>query len=391
MKKILFLLALLASITASATVTVTPLSVDYSTQKVTFSVSWTGTAANDRVWIWIDFCPVTGTSPGTYAQAVISGAAADAGSIDAATLNGRGFYVTASPSTVTATLNNAPADKFNWCVYGSDAPPNVTAANGTYTLYGTPPFILTAAGSTATQTVAATSITTSAVTITPVTLTDQTGCPGVFCIYTGSDLYIDGTHLCQTRATGDQNWEAWIRDTRDQEYYRIVYMPDGKWWLAQNVKYAGAGSAVSGCSKDDCGYGYTPAQARASYASGSSGETGNVQGVCPPDWLLPVKADWTNFVNSISTTASVVLERLRALNAKCTGVTNYYGWASPVRIMNGTETHNDCEGFYVNEGDGRHWGLGLDGYNSGCACGLLRLSLDSNNTFSASVRCFRAL
>jgi P pilus assembly chaperone PapD len=66
MKKILFLCALLASITASAAVTVTPLSVDYSAQKVTFSVSWPGDAAVKRVWVWIDLSPITGTSPGTF-------------------------------------------------------------------------------------------------------------------------------------------------------------------------------------------------------------------------------------------------------------------------------------------------------------------------------------
>ncbi|MDR3134445.1 MAG: hypothetical protein LBU42_10590, partial [Prevotellaceae bacterium] len=84
-----------------AQATVTPLSVDYSTKKVTFKVSWTGTAANNRVWVFVDLCPVAGTSPGTFEKAIISGATATAGSIDPASLNGRGFYVTTNPSTVT--------------------------------------------------------------------------------------------------------------------------------------------------------------------------------------------------------------------------------------------------------------------------------------------------
>jgi uncharacterized protein (TIGR02145 family) len=131
-------------------------------------------------------------------------------------------------------------------VYGSDAPPNVTAANGTYTLYGTPPFILTAAGGTATQTVNESTIATSAVTITPVTLTDQTGCPGVFCIYTGNDLYIDATHLCQQRASGAQNWEAYIKDSRDDKVYRIVQI-ETTWWFAENFLLAGS-SGTRTCS-----------------------------------------------------------------------------------------------------------------------------------------------
>ena len=175
MKKIFFLFALLASITASATVTVTPLSVDYSTQKITFSVSWTGTAANNRAWVWVDLCPVTGTTAGAFAKAEISGATATAGNIDAATLNGRGFYVTANPSTVTATLSNASGN-FNWCAYGSDYPPNaVDNSSGGYALKGSPPFIIT----TSAGTTEVNATTFSGGTITA--LTDATGCPGVLC------------------------------------------------------------------------------------------------------------------------------------------------------------------------------------------------------------------
>ena len=249
-----------------AAVTVTPLSVDYSTQKVTFSVSWTGTAANNRVWVWIDLSPITVTSPGTFEKAVISGATATGGSIAIVSGNTRGFYVTANPSTVTATLSNAPVDKFNWCVYGSDAPPNVTASNGTYTLNGSPPFKLIAANGTTTQTVAATTITTSAVTVTPVTLTDETGYPGVFCIYTGSDLFIDGTHLCQQRTDGAKNWEAYIKDSRDETIYRITQFSDNSWWLAEDVTYnVGITSTCGGVSW---------------YSTSNTS-------VCPDGWSLP--------------------------------------------------------------------------------------------------------
>ncbi|MDR2802392.1 MAG: hypothetical protein LBB31_04150, partial [Prevotellaceae bacterium] len=119
MKKITFLFAMLASITASATVTITPLDVNYSTKTVKFRVAWTGTAANNRVWVWVDLCPVTGTSPGTFAKAVLSNPLVSAGSI--AEFNQRGFYVNANPATVTVTLSNATG-KVNWCAYGSDFP-----------------------------------------------------------------------------------------------------------------------------------------------------------------------------------------------------------------------------------------------------------------------------
>ena len=275
MKTILFIFALLASVAASATVTVTPISTDYATQKVTFKVEWTNTPIapyNNRVWIWIDFCPVNGVTPGGFAPATVTGATITGGSGSISGLTGRGFFITGSATnagaTVTATLNPVPSSQFNWCVYGSDYPPNVLAnTDGSYTLAGTPPFKLVTANGATTQTVNGKTIATSAVTITPATITDATGYPGLWCPYIGSDLYMDATHRCRERQSGAYNWEAWIKDSRDNEYYRIVLMPDNKWWLAQNVKYAGTGSANSnsGCTQDNCGRLYTGAQMSNTY------------------------------------------------------------------------------------------------------------------------------
>ena len=394
MKKIIFLLALLASMAANAAVTVTPLSANYgATKTVTFRVSWEGTAT-DRAWVWVDYCSVAGTSPGTFAQAVISGATATAGSIDVATLNGRGFYVTASPSTVTATLSNATG-KFNWCVYGSDAPPKVTVDEGTYTLYGTPPFILTAADGSTTQTVAATSIAASAVTITPVTLTDQTGCPGIFCPYTGSDLYIDGTHLCQQRTEGAKNWEAYIKDSRDNKLYRIVLMPDDNWWLAQNMKLASynggaVGSAISTCTEEDCGRSYKVAEAYASYASVTSGSTGIVQGICPSGWLLPIRETFKKLTDSISPTASTVCAALRPLNVSCNPKSDTYGWSSKKAVTNGS-VRTTYAGFYTNDA-GREDGFFTDQRPSDFShvCGVFFIA-DAGENEPAVIRCFRQL
>ncbi|MDR3134136.1 MAG: hypothetical protein LBU42_09000 [Prevotellaceae bacterium] len=178
MKKIFFsllLFPLLGTGSLFAQAIVTPISVDYDKSAVTFRVAWSGTAANNRVWVFVDLCPVAGTAPGTFAKAVISGATATAGSIDPASLNGRGFYVTANPSTVTATLSNATG-KFNWCAYASDYPPNaVDNTSGGYDLKGTPPFIITTASGTA----EVNATTYSGNTITA--LTDATGCPGALC------------------------------------------------------------------------------------------------------------------------------------------------------------------------------------------------------------------
>jgi hypothetical protein len=188
---------MLASITASATVTITPLSVDYPNKKVTFRVAWTGTPANNRVWVWVDLCPVTGTSPGTFAKAVISEPTGSG--VVAGTLNGRGFYVNVSGATVTATLSNATG-KFNWCAYGSDFPPNAIETSGTYSLKGSPPFIITTAAGTAE--VSAKTYTGGTITA----LTDATGCPGVLCGKNGEaagllNCCITGTTNCSGACT----------------------------------------------------------------------------------------------------------------------------------------------------------------------------------------------
>jgi hypothetical protein len=288
MKKNFFLFAMLAGITTSATVKITPLSANYSTQEVTFKVEWQNASVpyNNRVWVWIDFCPVIGTIPATsFSTATVSNPAKTGGNGTIIGGTSRGFFIeyanaTNAGTTVTATLSNAPVGKFNWCAYGSDFLPNVTASGGTYTFRGTPPFTLKDANGNITQTIPGKTLPATSLTTTPapVTLTDKTGYPGIFCIYTGNDLYIDATHLCQQRTSGAQNWEAWIKDTRDNELYRIVLMPDNKWWLAQNMKYAGTGTQPSWCTKDECGRLYQHAQANGSWG-GTSGSGSNKQGV----------------------------------------------------------------------------------------------------------------
>ncbi|MDR0695111.1 MAG: hypothetical protein LBF81_07420, partial [Prevotellaceae bacterium] len=174
------------------TVTVTPLDVNYNSKTVTFSVSWTGSAANDRVWIWVDLCPVSGTSPGTFAKAELSSPSAITGGISTVPGNTRGFYVTTNPSTVTATLDNATGT-FNWCVYGSDFPPNARDnPSGGYDLKGSPPFIINGSIEWTANTYSGSEIT---------ALTDATGCPGVWCGKNGEaagllDCCANGTTNC---------------------------------------------------------------------------------------------------------------------------------------------------------------------------------------------------
>jgi uncharacterized protein (TIGR02145 family) len=229
-------------------------------------------------------------------------------------------------------------------------------------------------------------------TITPITMTDATGCPGHFCKYIGRDLYIDDTHKCDLRTGGAQNWEAWIKDARDYEYYRIVFMPDNNWWLAQNVKLASynsstVGSAISGCTKDECGRCYTWAQVYASYAGGSSGSSGNVQGICPPGWLLPIQATFASLATSINTDAAVVTENLRPLDANCQPASDGYGWASIKGVRNGSLANKAWGAWWYANDQGREDGFIID--TQGCR------AYDTKDVGEAGeygvVRCYRQL
>ncbi|MDR3132955.1 MAG: hypothetical protein LBU42_02900 [Prevotellaceae bacterium] len=276
MKKIFFLLAMLASVAANATVKVTPLSTDYSTNKVTFKVEWTNTPSapyNNRVWVWIDFYPVTGATPAnSFSAATISNPTRTGGNGTVTNATERGFFIEYAAinagTTVTATLSNA-SGKFNWCAYGSDYPPNVLAnTNSSYTLAGTLPFKLIASNSAASLTVPGTTIATSAVTFAPATITDATGYPGLWCPYTGSDLYMDISHRCMQRQSGAQNWEAYIKDNRDDQIYRITQFSDDSWWFADDLAIA---------SKLYC------------TCNGSPNYKSNDKPTCPTGWIIPTR------------------------------------------------------------------------------------------------------
>ena len=387
------------------------LGATYTAPAVQFRVSWnsiptvTGQTHNSKVWVWVDFLKLNAdntTAGNTWTRAeisaipVVSSSPASTAALDAST--NKGFWlhgVSGSYSaTVTALLSNSniPANaKFNWCAYASDCPPFVIADNGTYTLQGTPPFILKAEDGT-TQTVTGKTLPAASLTVAAITLTDKTECPSDFCPYTGSDLYRDATHLCGHRPTGARNWEAWIKDSRDNKLYRIVLMPDNKWWLAQNVKLANynsstVGVAVSGCTnEDDCGRYYTSAQVYASYAGGTSGSSGNVQGICPPGWLLPVRATFSTLANSIGN-ASTACAALHSLDTKCTPTHNTYGWASAVALVNGSR--NDYSSYWYTNDAGREDGFGVGDVTAN-SCTILRFDNPGDNQ-AAVVRCFRQL
>jgi uncharacterized protein (TIGR02145 family) len=162
----------------------------------------------------------------------------------------------------------------------------------------------------------------------------QKGCP-----YNGKDLV-----ACHMRRGTAGNWEGWIRDSRDCQPYRIVLMPDGRWWFAQNLNYtrtlvnsgnanvglnnapslnsnalwgnywcpgipprgvsnATATSGQPACSVFGALYtwntamrrnGFSPAQDAAQKRDVFS----EVQGICPEGWILPSDFDWGVMLNA---------------------------------------------------------------------------------------------
>ncbi|MDR1405953.1 MAG: hypothetical protein LBI89_01960, partial [Prevotellaceae bacterium] len=162
MKKILFLLVMLAGVAANAQVTVVePVGADYATKTVSFRVRWNAGTRDathlSKVWVWVDYITVNSnntTSGNSWTRAAVS-AASPTASVSYDGSSRQGFWLQGNAGSYSATVTvrlNVTAARFNWCAYASDFPPNVTVTNGTYTFKGTPPFRLIASNGTTAQT-----------------------------------------------------------------------------------------------------------------------------------------------------------------------------------------------------------------------------------------------
>jgi uncharacterized protein (TIGR02145 family) len=112
------------------------------------------------------------------------------------------------------------------------------------------------------------------------------------------------------RQSGAYNWEAWIKDARDGEWYRIVKMPDNKWWSADNIRYT-KGNTIGRCSNNDaarcatpCGRWYNPAEILDASAW-STANPSTTRGICPVNWHIPSEAETKAMLASLSETTDV--------------------------------------------------------------------------------------
>jgi hypothetical protein len=229
MKK-LFLATVLALTVSTAwgqsVVRVKQLGADYTVSTVTFRVYWDtqpdGVRHLDSVWLFVDYQPIAANgSLGAWTPATLTNPTATSpGTVVAGSLNGRGFYLRGTPaagfsSEVTVKLDGLNAgDRFNWCAYASDYPPNATEDTGYYELHGTPPFLINGTITEPTRHYAGC--------ITA--LTDRTGCPGLIpvspvitsftastdslCTGESVTLEITADHASLYSFNGGQDWIA---------------------------------------------------------------------------------------------------------------------------------------------------------------------------------------
>ncbi|MDR1226466.1 MAG: hypothetical protein LBK47_06155 [Prevotellaceae bacterium] len=162
------------------------------------------------------------------------------------------------------------------------------------------------------------------------------------CPYAESDRV--QLELCRRRGAGEKNWEAYVRDSRDSKTYRIVRLPDGQWWMAQNLNYtsgltyqeqaasptiatdAAAITAVTGsywcpqgvyvgdaatvvpggaaaCNLWGAFYSWPTAMSlngNGTLSASSSSAPSGVQGVCPGGWHLPSHPEWATMLACVT-------------------------------------------------------------------------------------------
>ncbi|MDR1680862.1 MAG: hypothetical protein LBS12_03665 [Prevotellaceae bacterium] len=242
---------------STSVVRVEQLGADYSTTppRVEFRVYWdeaTSSRHLDSVWVFVDYQPIhSNGSLGAWTPATLTSPTATApGTVSS--LNGRGFYLHGTPaagfsSTVTVELTGPVAgERFNWCAYVSDYPPNATAGAGFYELHGTPPFVINGSITEPTRQYS------GCIDV----LTDATGCPGlvpppteVTAFTVSDDTICKGeTVTLEAAATGHSlysfnNGNTWVPGGASTT---VSFAPESTTTYTVHVMSAGGCSATAG-------------------------------------------------------------------------------------------------------------------------------------------------
>ncbi|WP_173468225.1 FISUMP domain-containing protein [Fibrobacter succinogenes] len=82
--------------------------------------------------------------------------------------------------------------------------------------------------------------------------------------------------------------DSYIKDVRDDEVYRFTEI-DGKYWLAENLRYREPVLDTSMCDDDGCRYSWLEAVA-----------SDSAYNVCPEGWRLPSRFDWDEMLTFVA-------------------------------------------------------------------------------------------
>lgn len=156
-------------------------------------------------------------------------------------------------------------------------------------------------------------------------------------------------------------------DTRDQRVYKTVLMPDGKWWLAENLAFAGVGLDYDNNPANRTTYGRLYTYANASAAT-------------PPGAHVPTQAEWGSLILSLGGDTN---------GAAAKAVS---GWGGGT-VVNGKDTYGFTAlpgGYYNSANSGVFDYLGSIAYwltagDSTNLCGRVMLINNFSSTLGASV------
>jgi len=286
MKKLFFFAATLISIAATAQqgscVTAKQVSANYADSTVTFELKWTTCNQTNhlyRVWVFVDYRPVTNGTKGAWQRATIT--ATTEGDL----VDGKSVWVTGSlngTKTVTLTLSGVPAI-FDWCAFATDYPPQaVVDGNQFVTVKGTPPFTFTLSDNSTFITEQRTEFRE-----TPgqwiQTITDATGCTNTVS-YAYSGCNTSNINLGTVGFTNNQEWE--IKDGNDN-VIQTWSAPVTATYCGTRTTHYNAGSNAAGYNADcrnniDPSYGHIFSWCMvAQYAAT----------LCPSPWRVPTLED----------------------------------------------------------------------------------------------------
>jgi uncharacterized protein (TIGR02145 family) len=372
MKKNL-LLMMCCPVILSAQNGVTVSGLDVKSGTVTFNVSWKNTDMptlwSDSVWVFVDY-----NNAGKMERLPLSGATLTDRSWSAASVtledgNNKGAWVvgnarTAGSFSATVKLHTATADLAGVCAYASNYPPvGEYTSSAKISFTGTPPYdlVLTSAGS-GTHTY---SINDNYYNLhggeTLQSFTDKTGAPGTMkCHAPGiTGITFAAFNPCANAPYGSTYT---LTDGRDGNQYKIKYMPDGRYWMVQDLKfgdmcknkttYTGSTSNQTGrINSTDTYYGECRApsvtnggyyydwlaamQKPGAYTSFSSyacsgTHSGTVspapsscQGICPTQWHLPTYDEYQLLVTETMTEYSITAAQWWSSTLYFEGVNSY--------------------------------------------------------------------